>query len=113
MMAFQEWWDQTILWIPEGSSLSRGDIVMAMANQDGGAHVDEALDAYYDALRRENAMRIRTGTGAPIKGVELAIVRQIAHEVLKTLDPAYSCLHKPPSVPGGLVRAVWIGRSSP
>lgn len=81
----------------EGGKVVRGDesfftrrqIVLALANKDGGAHVDPILnDAYYRLSRTEglgwkvvDAMGERTMEHTP----ELATMRQIAHEVLMTL----------------------------
>ncbi len=71
--------------------ITRKDIVLSMANQDGGAHVDPVLDGPYSDLSRKNSLGISAGNlgEQPMKGAEHAAIRQIAHEVLKTVDPQY------------------------
>ena len=72
-----------------GQAFSRRAIVLAVANKDGGAHVDPSLDEAYAALTRGNSMNWKTvapgGAEADLPGPHLATVRQIAHEVLTTL----------------------------
>jgi len=63
--------------------------VLAVANQDGGAHVDPTLSGVYAHLSRTNSMKwqYREGEVArPFEGkVELVSLRQIGHEVVRTL----------------------------
>jgi hypothetical protein len=71
-----------------GTGFSRRDIVLPIANKDGGAHVDPDLDRRYADLSRLNSMRWFANTGggpAPMPHVELMCVRHIAHELLVTL----------------------------
>ena len=101
---FDPWWSRTIFVDKEGHELSRKDIVLFMANQDGGAHVDPGLEARYRALSRDNSLgwehqNKRSGLTMPVSGSERAAVRQIAHEVLKTLLPGYECAHGPEDGP--------------
>jgi hypothetical protein len=73
--------------------LTRKGLVLTAANQDGGAHVDPALDETYDKLSRKNALGfvpVDNGVARPMEGPERAAIRQIAHEVLKTLRPNYA-----------------------
>jgi len=73
--------------------LCRRDLILAVANKDGGAHVDPVLDEKYANLSRGNSLawRYRGPRGdIPLEGPEKAAVRQIAHEVLKTLNPKMS-----------------------
>jgi hypothetical protein len=111
---FEDWWDTPVLSDQEGNSFSRKNFVRAVADQDGGAHIDAQLEAAYAALTRGNSMRIATdrertedgwetimsGTvggdpmqmepptsGEPIgNSIALASIRQIAHEMMLSLD---------------------------
>ena len=60
-----------------------------MANEDGGAHIDPKLDAAYADLTKFNSLGyvlISDNREKPfLIGAELASIRQICHEVLKTL----------------------------
>jgi hypothetical protein len=90
---FEEWWNAPAFIEPKGSTMTRRQLVCAVANKDGGAHVDPKLDAVYVRLSRTNAMGwvVQDAAGQhPIEPPHLAAVRQIAHEVLKTLVPTYS-----------------------
>nr|WP_256982449.1 hypothetical protein [Rhodococcus sp. 06-418-1B] len=42
-----QWWDGEVLFVHEGVSCTRGSVVTAMANRDGGAHVDPRLQQFY------------------------------------------------------------------
>jgi hypothetical protein len=93
------WWTEPIMptSTPDGFDhtprYSREDLVLSVANQDGGAHVDQR-DAGYDQLTRDYftiEVAIRSGdTVAPYKPVQgnavNVCIRQIAHEVLFTLS---------------------------
>lgn len=89
-VAFDDWWTTPIFAKPTGETLSRRQIILTAANQDGGAHVDPALDEDYKALQDGHYLGwISVGMDGASKmiGVEKAAIRQIAHEVLRTLKP--------------------------
>jgi hypothetical protein len=89
---FDRWWNSPIFRIAGGIPLTRSDLVLAMADQDGGAHVDARLKAAYAELSRGDGIgfsRVDHSGTRHIRGEALAAVRQIAHEVIKTLDPSY------------------------
>ncbi len=89
---FDEWWNSAVFSDSQQNTLSRKDLVLTAANQDGGAHVDTALDEIYARLSKDNSMGwvYTDGRGAsPLPGPERAAIRQIAHELLKTLKPGY------------------------
>jgi hypothetical protein len=90
-VAFDKWWRRIVFTNPERLAMSRKDLVLAVANQDGGAHIDPSLSEAYAALSRQNAMGWvfeKEGAHFVVRPAELAAVRQIAHELLKTFDPA-------------------------
>jgi len=90
MIDFVDWWNEPVLKDGKGRTFSRRDIVSAVANTDGGAHVDPELDEAYMELSRKNSLGwvVNSGTGeSSLAGrPELACVRQIAHELLHTLQ---------------------------
>lgn len=89
---FTEYWSRPVL-DAGGQSFTREDLVKSVANQDGGAHVDPSLDEKYANLSRNDSFGWKAGTRdsnmAPVGIVELASIRQIAHELLRTLIPDY------------------------
>lgn len=99
--SFQEWWNQTVFIDDHGNSISRRDLILAVANQDGGGHVDPKIDEKYARLSRENSPGWMVGGPSgyvPLEGPERAAIRQISHEVLKTLVPGYKMKRKPKGV---------------
>jgi hypothetical protein len=86
---FDEWWGAPVLVDQERRSYSRRALVLWMANQDGGAHVDPALDPVYASITRSNALGwcARVGhTLGPLRGAPEATVRQIGHELVRSLE---------------------------
>lgn len=88
---FHGWWHGPVMKEP-GRTWSRREFVLTLANKEGGAHVDPALDDDYDRLVRRNALGfvyVENDTEADFTGSPVAAsVRQIAYEVLATLDSA-------------------------
>ena len=87
---FDVWWNAPVFVNSDRQVLTRRDLVLTAANQDGGAHVDPALDEVYARLARDNSMSLHAGESGvlrPMEGPERAALRQIAHEVLKSLKP--------------------------
>lgn len=128
-LRFEDWWNEVVFVDDRRESLSRKQLVLAVANQDGGAHVDPALDDTYARLARHNSLGwvVSTGTGTqPIPKAERAAIRQIAHEALKTLVPSYrkkpvekaqmffggAMIHDGPTVPP-LPPIATVGRNDP
>jgi hypothetical protein len=91
---FPDWWTNQPVFIDSAKrKFSRKDLVLAAANQDGGAHVDPALDESYMQLSKKNSLNWFSGQNGkdfvPIPAPERVAIRQIAHEILKTLMPSY------------------------
>lgn len=86
---FQEWWDQIVVVDKHGKELSRKKFVTTMANQDGGAHVDPKLDSDYYNATRGDSLGWTDLNGNPIEDIDLASIRQISFEVLKSLEDEF------------------------
>ena len=87
-VTFTSWWNRIVFVDNLKHKFTRRDLVLAVANQDGGAHVDPALDSDYAALSRENTLGWFVSDGKterPLPGPELPAVRQIAYELLISL----------------------------
>jgi hypothetical protein len=90
---FDKWWNGIVLIDGKGIRFTRKELVLSLANQDGGAHVDPTLDEKYASLSRNNSFgwaTISDDEKKPLIGIELSAVRQITHEILKTLDQDYA-----------------------
>ncbi len=89
-VSFDEWWNRLIFIDRKGIKTTRKDLILAIANKDGGTHVDPNLDERYANLSRRNllAWRFSSPKGDfPLEGPERAATRQITHEVLKSINP--------------------------
>jgi len=88
-MPFADWWNEAVLKDADGTLYSRCELVLAVANTDGGAHVDPEMDAAYQKLTRENHIGYAVARGGkPMQWHEnpvLPSMRQIGHELLETL----------------------------
>jgi hypothetical protein len=98
-LPFPEWWSEVVVCDDHRETLTRRDLVMTMADQDGGAHVDPALEVKYERMSRQNSTGWKLFGNAgekPMRGLHTASVRQIAHEILRTLrDQDYSPAQPP------------------
>jgi len=99
-VSFDEWWNSPVFVDKHKQKLSRGQLIGIAADQDGGAHVDPSLDKTYFNISKKGGLGWMKGTNVPIPSPELAAIRQISHEVLKTLVPNYS---KKPKLPEGII----------
>ena len=96
--SIEDWWSNEPVFIHAFQNYSRRMIVLSAANKDGGAHVDDDLEKYYEVLcAGEYAIGITgnlTYDGSPPfpQGVtifpdnaHLALIRQFAHETLTSV----------------------------
>lgn len=84
---FEQWWDAPVL-RSDGTTLTRSGLMLSVADQDGGAHVDPTLNEAYEALSRGDVwgwrafdMQPQSAWPTPV----FASLRQIAHELLVSL----------------------------
>lgn len=85
---FDAWWNEVVIVDVGRGTFSRGELVLSVADTDGGAHVDPQLDAKYWAMTRDNSLGYEASIGEkvlPLTDVELHSVRQIAFELLRSL----------------------------
>jgi len=98
MSDFDIWWSGVVFIDGKDQRVTRKELILSVANQDGGAHVDPSLNTKYADLSKNNSFgwsAIEATEKKPLTGVELAAVRQITHEVLKTLDSNYAPVAEP------------------
>lgn len=91
-----KWWGAEPVYKFEGREYFRRNLILAAANQDGGAHVDEKLERFYEDLAKGDqglgidGAGLVYANGAPYDqskvqtapNTHLAMIRQFAHEVL-------------------------------
>jgi hypothetical protein len=97
LLPFEAWWNGVVLVDSSKNEFSRRDITLYLANKDGGAHVDHQIDEVFDNLRNKNSLGWMSdkGDGREISWEDHvpATMRQIAHEIIKSLDKSYSRNH--------------------
>lgn len=88
-VVFADWWGRPVIRIPGVKDFSRRELVLSVADTDGGAHVDSGLELEYFNLSRANALgwvfSIDGGAPTPMPNPVPSCIRQIAHEVVETL----------------------------
>lgn len=84
---FPDWWNETVVIDNKKRAFCRRKIVLSVANTDGGAHVDPDIDeAFWDFSREDSLGTIIVNDEAvKCENPELACIRQITYELLKTL----------------------------
>jgi len=116
---FEQWWNKTILEDTQKNFLRRHEVILTVADKDGGAHIDniwdEEKEKAFIGMQFQNSLGALTSKdGGNNWEVSLAIpstIRQIAEEVLMTLDEEYipSTAYKQKS--GILMGGIQIGLS--
>lgn len=87
---FAQWWTAPVMKVD--GTWSRKQLVLTLANQEGGAHVDPALNERYEQLAKHNGLGWIAGGGpqgggSAFAGNAIAVaVRQITFEVLETFE---------------------------
>lgn len=100
-VTFDAWWSDPCGHDARGNVFSRRDLVLDVANKDGGAHVDRKLRRKYVALTRENSLGVSVTipvelTARPIKGNPALVgIRQVAFE----LDSAVARIDDADAIP--------------
>ncbi len=88
-VSFGRWWNRNTVFKDKGGNLfSRRDIVLTVADKEGGAHIDPTLDQPYANLTKFNSLAWKVHTESKEKDMGNPVppgIRQIAHEVIKTL----------------------------
>jgi hypothetical protein len=96
---FRQWWNQIVIIDQKKNKFSRKSLVKNVSNQDGGAHVDPELNDAYADLTRFNSLGWALISNNIEKkfstNPELATIRQICHEVLKSLTDEFPELVSP------------------
>jgi len=92
-ISFEKWWDKDMFVDIKGNKLTRRNLVLAVANKDGGAHVDHELNKGYADMTRFDSLGfvfVQDGNKRHFAThPELPGVRQISHEVLKSLKDEF------------------------
>lgn len=92
------WWNEIIYTFEEGKTLTRLGLVKSLRDQDGGAHVDDALsDKQYQLIKHLGSDRITLTGGRPGRVFVLA---GVITDELRERSRKPPCCANPP-IPGG------------
>ena len=91
---FEIWWSRNIIYKDINKNVfTRKDLVLNVANTDGGAHVDPKLDEAYAQFSRFNTLGWKVFKNGIAENFEntpvLPSIRQIAYELLRTLKDEF------------------------
>lgn len=109
-LGIHQWWKEEVVFEHGGKSYSRSNVALVAANKDGGAHVDQALSAFYVSLAAAIPLAIgpsnlkyagpepfdQTKTHVA-ENTHFALLRQFAHEVLVSAKHFHWLPAPPPS----------------
>lgn len=85
---FTDWWEIEVVCLTARVQMTRKSLVLAVANTDGGAHVDAALKPSYTEIKSGASLvaTFRPAGGnsveVPLESHSVATLRQIGYEVL-------------------------------
>ncbi|OFZ15346.1 MAG: hypothetical protein A2X86_17680 [Bdellovibrionales bacterium GWA2_49_15] len=93
-LTFDDWWNEVVLNDRKGGKFTRKSLVLAVANQDGGSHVDPEMDEDYYKLTAMESMGITKFSG-PVENhvhgvpldnkVELESIVAIGDELVRSI----------------------------
>ena len=87
---FEGWWKNPVMKDSDGTLFCRKDFVLALANQEGGAHVDPEIKASYNKIANSNSMGWTYKEGdadeIPLSNPVPYAVRQISDEVVESVQ---------------------------
>jgi hypothetical protein len=88
-VSFSDWWERPVILDSNDATFSRKELILALVNKDGGAHLDRLSEKTHALVHDNSAgfVRIDTagGTSEPIPTPIYASVKTVAEELLLTL----------------------------
>jgi hypothetical protein len=80
------WWARPSLILPNMGSMSRKEVVLGLANNEGGAHVDTEITRKYEQLLAYGGLRMGTAQEITTLNVSRLMAGQAGVELLDCLD---------------------------
>jgi hypothetical protein len=81
-----KWWHEPSLIIPVAGGFSRREIVLGLADKEGGTHVDPEIDARYQQLMDCGSLRVATNREVTTVNASRLMIGQAGFELLHYLD---------------------------
>jgi hypothetical protein len=98
-ISIKEWLEGESVFVYKTKIFSRRKVISNASNKDGGAHVDEKLDKFYEALsagvegfsitgnlQYNGESPFQQGVNQSAKNAHLALIRQFAHEFIASVN---------------------------
>jgi hypothetical protein len=90
-ISFEVWWNEVVIDDKQSNSYTRRGLMDLLANKEGGAHVDSKIDTNYKELNNQMGWKqviVVDGkeVESPFSDVELYSMRQIAYELLISIE---------------------------
>lgn len=88
---FKDWWENKIIDDKQGRTYSRGELILDVCHKDGGAHIEAKIKEKYVNLKTKHHLKPMGHHGGIIapSNIVSANIRQITHEILKTLKDEF------------------------
>lgn len=99
ILSANDWWNEEI-WLENELKLSRKDIVLSAANQDGGAHLDANPSTKTKALKTGPIVTVKINGKLVENGLtnhHYPLIRQISYEVLKA-NELFTAAYEPNNI---------------
>jgi hypothetical protein len=91
-LGFRFWWNNAVIKTVD-RTYSRRELVLLLANKEGGAHVNPSITAHYEILKSQGSGVVSFKEGEdpiPMTKEEHVCLRQITHELLESLKAIQS-----------------------
>lgn len=88
ILDFTSWYKQVIYYDPDGSSLTRENLILSIAEQDGGNHFDLKINNKYHQFKQKDSLRLNVNGQIIVfeNNPAYTSLRQIAHEFIETIN---------------------------
>jgi hypothetical protein len=85
-MIFDDWWNQ-IIFDDKNNYFTRRDVILFVANKDGGAHLDPEISESYAKISKYNSIGWEDENGnSPLNNPLYSAIRVIAQELIDSIN---------------------------
>lgn len=93
-MTFDDWWNQ-IIFDDKSNYFTRKDVILFVANKDGGAHLDPEISESYAKISKYNSIGWKDENGnPPLNNPLYSAIRVIAQELIDSINLDSSSSHR-------------------
>ena len=87
LVCFDDWYNQEILWDPNGTMLTRKMLIETLSEQDGGVHVDAKIINEYIYFKQKTSLLLNVNGQDVVfeNNAAYASMRNIAYEIIETV----------------------------